>query len=96
MLDLVQSRLTELGYSPAGNCYETALALGLLLAASPEHDVRLIRGVVRSLPHFWLHVDGALLDPTAAQFPLLTLAEYQFPIPESIDLAQVAYLLGLS
>lgn len=89
----VKQRLIAYGLELAGNCYETALAVGIMLA-NPERIVRLVRGQVRSVPHWWILVDGKIVDPTAEQFnPLPNDNEYQFVAYERVDLESLAFLL---
>lgn len=92
-VDKVRQRLASAGRSPAGNCYEAALAVGIMLA-SPERIVRLVRGTVRGIPHWWVCDDGQIVDPTSDQFnPPAATEEYERSNYERVDLESLAWLL---
>lgn len=77
-LDDVRRRL----HDPTGRCREESLAMA---DAFPE--LRLVRGHVRCAngrryPHWWcVDPDDVVLDPTAAQFALVGILDYE-PHPD--------------
>lgn len=94
----VNSRRVRDNFPAAGNCYETAIAVGMLLALDEDRNVRLVRSVVRiGIVHWWLLVDNAIVDPTADQFqPKLMDAEYyQDYRLDGMDLRNLARWAGL-
>ena len=94
----VRSRLEEGGYAQAGNCFEAALATGARIArADPGgHVVRLVKGTVFSAVgdrrHWWLTVDGKVVDPTADQFE--GDLSYRPSAIEAVDFDLLAFLLS--
>ena len=84
---------SQAGYAEGGNCLETSISLGVLLA---RHGITvlLIEGIVRETKHFWLEIDGEILDPTKNQFPGLRKFEYPQGEKTGIDFEEMAILLG--
>jgi hypothetical protein len=90
----IRSQLSAGNYTPAGNCFEAALAAGILLAVEPESVVRLVHGEVRHRPHWWLLVGKEIVDPTDDQFdPVPGPEEYTVTYQHPIDLTEIAWLL---
>lgn len=90
---LVSNRLSDAGYGSAGNCYEVSLAAGILIAKDFDKVVRLVKGSVGEVGHWWLLVDGVVVDPTADQFDVEPVYQQEYLHP--VDLGEVAILLGV-
>lgn len=91
----VGRRLAAAGYRPVGNCFEAALACGVLLAGDPDRVVRLAKGAVRGVTHWWVVADGEVVDPTAGQFdPPPAAGEYRRERYDGVDLHALSCLLS--
>ena len=82
-----------------GNCFEAAVATGVRIAhAVPGgHVVRLVKGTVfstgaASRKHWWLSVDGKVVDPTASRFQ--GEPSYRPSSDEAVDFDLLAFLLS--
>lgn len=92
----VKRRMKLTNWLPRGNCFEAAVAAGILIANDEDRIVRLMEGDMRGCHHWWLEVDGEFVDPTAEQFrPCPTHDEYSAGSYHEMDLFNIACWLGL-
>lgn len=97
VINAIKRRMKATNWDAAGNCFEAAVAAGILLSINDDSNVRLVSGTIRHVKHWWIDIDGEICDPTSEQFnPPLKPTEYECGRFDGMDLHNLACWMGLT